>query len=396
MRASKGSGMKIVIALDSFKGSCSAQAACAAVAAGLRRVDTELELVEMPVSDGGEGLLQTLAHSPLLPAATWHEQRCRGPYGAEVNGAYLNLGDGGAVVEMAQCCGLELTPPAQREVGRASSYGLGQMLRAALDGGGERLIVGLGGSASNDGGVGCAQALGVRFYRDDGSLLAAGACGDDLARITRVDMASLDPRLRHCDLAASCDVSNPLLGPHGATWVYGRQKGADDAALSALEAGMTNLARVMEAASGRCISDQPGAGAAGGMGAMLQWLCGARLVPGIELVLRLLDAERHLQQASLAIVGEGRLDRQSAFGKAPIGVAGAAARCGVPTIALCGDRDKDSRELYQHHLQAMWSICPRPMALAESISACESLLADTAENLLRTLRVGASMVSVGR
>ncbi|MGR8769815.1 glycerate kinase [Klebsiella pneumoniae subsp. pneumoniae] len=345
--------MKIVIALDSFKGSCSAQAACAAVAQGLRRVDQTLELVEMPVSDGGEGLLSTLADSPLLKGAVWQQQRCTSPYGLSLQADFLILPGERAIIEMAQSCGLELTPPAQRDVRQASSYG-----------------------------------LGARFWRKDGTLLPAPAAGQDLAHIQRIDLSGLDPRLQQSEIQASCDVTNPLLGEHGATWVYGAQKGADEAALSELEAGMAHYSQLLTQTLGFDVSERPGAGAAGGMGAALIAYTGATLRPGIDLVLELLNADDHLRDAALTIVGEGWLDRQSAFGKAPVGVAGKAARHGVPVVALCGGRDESSRQLYQHHIDAMWSICQRPMALAESMNTCEPLLADAAENVLRTFLSG--------
>lgn len=380
--------MKIVIALDSFKGSCSAQAACAAVAQGLRRVRTDLTLIEMPVADGGEGLLVTLAESPQLRGLRWHRQRCTGPYGEPVQGAFLTLDDGTAIIEMAQSCGLELTPAPQRDVRRASSYGLGEQVRTALEMGCRKLIIGLGGSATNDGGIGFAQALGARFWCDDGALLKVPATGTDLARVAHVDLSGLSPLLQQAEIQASCDVTNPLLGEQGATWIYGAQKGADHAALVALEAGMQHYNRHLTAALGRDISNLPGAGAAGGMGAALIAFAGATLRPGIELVLALLNASEQLHEASLVFVGEGRLDRQSVFGKAPVGVAQAAAHHRVPVIALCGGRDDNCRELYQHHIDAFWSICPRPMSLSDAMAASESLLADAAENALRTFLAG--------
>ncbi|WP_130835720.1 glycerate kinase [[Erwinia] mediterraneensis] len=380
--------MKIVIALDSFKGSCSAQAACAAVATGLRRVRADLTLTEMPVADGGEGLLVTLAESPQLSGVRWHYQQCTGPYGQPVQGAFLTLDDGTAIIEMAQSCGLELTPASQRDVRRASSYGLGEQVRSALDLGCRRLIIGLGGSATNDGGTGFAQALGARFWRADGTLLPQPATAQDLAQIARVDLSALDARLRQVEVQASCDVTNPLLGEQGATWIYGAQKGADHAALVEMEAGMQNYNHHLTGALGRDISTLPGTGAAGGMGAALIAFTGATLRPGIELVLELLNAAEHLRDASLVFVGEGWLDRQSAFGKAPVGVAHAAAHYQIPVIALCGGRDESSRELYQHHIDAFWSICPRPISLSEAMAASEQLLADAAENALRTFLAG--------
>lgn len=252
--------MKIVIALDSFKGSCSAQAACAAVAQGLRRVDQTLELVEMPVSDGGEGLLSTLADSPLLKGAVWQQQRCTSPYGLSLQADFLILPGERAIIEMAQSCGLELTPPAQRDVRQASSYGLGEQVKAALDVGCRHLIIGLGGSATNDGGIGFAQALGARFWRKDGTLLPAPAAGQDLAHIQRIDLSGLDPRLQQSEIQASCDVTNPLLGEHGATWVYGAQKGADEAALSELEAEWRIIASCLRKPSDSTSASGPAPG----------------------------------------------------------------------------------------------------------------------------------------
>ncbi|VEC55446.1 glycerate 2-kinase [Klebsiella aerogenes] len=223
--------MKIVIALDSFKGSCSAQAACAAVAQGLRRVDQTLELVEMPVSDGGEGLLSTLADSPLLKGAVWQQQRCTSPYGLSLQADFLILPGERAIIEMAQSCGLELTPPAQRDVRQASSYGLGEQVKAALDAGVSALDYRPGRPARPTMAASVLpRALGARFWRKDGTLLPAPAAGQDLAHIQRIDLSGLDPRLQQSEIQASCDVTNPLLGEHGATWVYGAQKGADEAA----------------------------------------------------------------------------------------------------------------------------------------------------------------------
>lgn len=254
--------MKIVIALDSFKGSCSAPSACAAVAQGLRRVGEVLDLVEMPVSDGEEGLLTTLAESPLLKGATWRRQRCTSPYGLSVQAEFLILPGKRAIIEMAQSCGLELTPKAQRDLRRATSYGLGEQVKAALDAGCRRLIIGLGGSATNDGGIGFAQAPDARFWREDGTLLPIPAAGQDLAHIHRIDLSALDPRLRQTKLQASCHVTNPLPGEHGATWIYGAQKGADEAALRDLEAGMAHYNQRLTQTSGYDISELPGAGAA--------------------------------------------------------------------------------------------------------------------------------------
>ncbi|STT03491.1 glycerate kinase [Klebsiella pneumoniae] len=293
-----------------------------------------------------------------------------------------------AIIEMAQSCGLELTPPAQRDVRQASSYGLGEQVKAALDAGCRHLIIGLGGSATNDGGIGFAQALGARFWRKDGTLLPAPAAGQDLAHIQRIDLSGLDPRLQQSEIQASCDVTNPLLGEHGATWVYGAQKGADEAALCELEAGMAHYSQLLTQTLGFDVSGRPGAGP------RAVWGCAYRLYRrhaasrALTWCWSCLTPTTIFAMPALTIVGEGWLDRQSAFGKAPVGVAGKAARHGVPVVALCGGRDESSRQLYQHHIDAMWSICQRPMALAESMNTCEPLLADAAENVLRTFLSG--------
>jgi glycerate kinase len=380
--------MKIIIALDSFKGSCSAHAACAAVARGIRRVCPDAELVELPLSDGGEGLIATLSDSGPLRHASKLSCTCTGPYGGTTEASYLLLPGGRAVLEMAQSCGLELTPPARRDVRYASSYGLGEQVKSALDAGACDIVIGLGGSATNDGGLGFAQALGATFWLQDGSLLSRPGCADDLARLDRVDISTLDARLQNVHITASCDVTNPLLGERGATWVYGPQKGATKTTLAELEAGMAHYARLMTQATGKNVAPQAGAGAAGGMGAALLWYCDATLSPGIELVMDLLDTRKHLQEATLVLVGEGRMDSQSAWGKAPVGMATRAAEYQLPVIALCGGRDDSSRLLYKHAITAMWSLCPRPMSLEEAMSNSENLLADTAENTLRTFLAG--------
>ncbi|EOV8086314.1 glycerate kinase [Providencia rettgeri] len=377
--------MKIVIALDSFKGSCSARLACQAVAEGFKRVSSELDMTLLPISDGGEGLLESLEHSPVLSGVTPYIFSCTGPYGSKVDAGLLVLEEKTAFIEMAQCCGLELVQREHRRVENASTYGLGEMVKHALDMGCSRIIIGIGGSATNDGGAGFAQALGAQFYDKNSQLIEAPICGKDLINIAKIDFDKFDSRAAEVEFSVSCDVENPLLGENGATYVYGPQKGADQATLDQLEIGMAHYAKLMSTITGKDVSLEAGSGAAGGLGAGLRWFVSAKLEKGIDLVLGLLGAKSYIQQADLVIVGEGRLDSQSANGKAPVGVARMASHYDVPVIALCGGYSEDSRILYQHGITAMWSLCPGPVSLEQAMINGERYLADTAENLLRTI-----------
>lgn len=382
------SKMSVVVAVDSFKGSCTAQRACAAIAKGLTRYCQDVIVHQLPIADGGEGLLQILNASPQLKQKTHRHLTVIGPYLQPTTANYLTLDDNKTIIEMAQACGLELTPELQRNSPDATSYGLGQLVKQALDDGSRSIIIGLGGSATNDGGIGFAQALGIVFYDQQNQPIPTPACGKHLASIARIDVSGLHPAINHTTFEASCDVNNPLLGSNGATWIYGSQKGATAEQLTALEEGMANYHNVISQTLNRDINATPGAGAAGGMGAALLWFTHAQLRPGIELVLELLDAESLVRQADLVITGEGKLDKQSSFGKAPVGVANLAAKLGKPTVALCGTIGDGAHLLYQHNISAMWSICPRPISLDRAMQEVEMLLADAAESLIRTINVG--------
>lgn len=380
--------MNIVIAVDSFKGSCSAQQACAAIASGLTRYCPDITTNQLPIADGGEGLLQILNASPLLEGKTNRKMAVTGPYGQQVQAEYITLGKEKAIIEMAQACGLELTPKNHRNTAKASSYGLGQLIHQVLDSGIRHIIIGLGGSATNDGGIGFAQAMGVQFFDKDNRLIPEPACGEDLIRVYRANLDKLHPAVKDTRFEASCDVNNPLLGLNGATYIYGPQKGANQQQLAQLEMGMNNYHRVLCHQLSNDTNLTPGSGAAGGMGAALMWFTKAKLRPGIELVLELLNAESLISHADLVITGEGKLDKQSSFGKAPVGVANLAAAHNKPVIAIAGSLGDGSDLLYQHNINAMWSICPGPISLEDSMNNAEALLSDTAEALIRTIHIG--------
>ena len=312
--------MRIVIAPDSFKESLSALDAALAIREGFRAVYPDADYVLLPVADGGEGTVDALV------AATGGRRVARrvvGPLGDEVEAFYGVTGDGGvAVIEMAAASGLELVPPPLRNPLVTTTFGVGELIRAALDDGARRFVIGIGGSATNDGGAGMVQALGVRLIDAGGGELPRG--GGALAGLEDIDVSGLDPRLTECSIEVACDVDNPLVGPNGASAVFGPQKGATPELVRILDASLAHYAAVVERTLGKPVADMPGAGAAGGLGAGLYAFLGARLRPGTEIVMAAVDMDLVVRDADLVITGEGRLDSQTIHGKTPIGVAAVA------------------------------------------------------------------------
>ncbi len=374
--------MKVIIALDSFKGSCSAADACAAVARGIHDYNAQIDTVCLPISDGGEGLIDALSEN--LTAQGYRRVTI------EITGPYLNktpcsmlIKGTDCIVEMAQCAGLELEPASARRAVNATSYGLGEAVAYALNLGCRSFRVGLGGSATNDGGAGFVQALGVRFYTKDGAELTRPVCGRDLINLGRIDISGLHPGVSQSSFTGTCDVNNPLLGSNGATYIFGPQKGLQSGDLELLESGMRNYADLLTLSTSRDCRDLAGAGAAGGMGAALLWFCNASLQSGIDEVLDLLSMDKVLPGSSLVFVGEGKMDRQSSQGKAPIGVAKRAKRHEIPVVALCGCVDDSASILYDCGIDSMFSICTHPMTLEQSIEDCKVLLRKGACNIIR-------------
>ncbi len=381
--ACRGSALRILLAPDSFKGSLSAPQVCAAMAAGIRRVLPDAEIVAIPMADGGEGTTEAL-----LAAVGGRRQSvwvC-GPLPAERPRVPACLGwlDGEtAVLEMASASGLPLVSPERRNPWHTTSFGSGELIAAALDGGATHLIVGLGGSATNDLGAGMAQALGVRFLRADGSRIEAPLSGGALVEVAALDLAGLDPRLARCRIELACDVDNPLLGERGATAVFGPQKGATAEIQARLETHLTTLIDQLEAASGRFVRERPGAGAAGGMAAMLLALADAELRSGIEIVLSASGFAAALEGADLLLTGEGCIDGQSAQGKTLSGVARAAAAAGVPVLAIAGEIGPGAESLYPLGVGGVISLVPGPIGRASAIERAAEFMADAAERLLR-------------
>ncbi|WEN40522.1 Glycerate 2-kinase [Thauera sp. GDN1] len=376
--------MKIVIAPDSYKESLSALEVAQAVASGFRQVFPDAEYVLVPVADGGEGTVDAMV------AATGGRREAvavSGPLGARVEAFYGLTGDGEtAVIEMAAASGLALVPAAQRNPLRTSSRGTGELIRAALDAGARRFILGIGGSATNDGGAGMVQALGARLLDAEGRELDGS--GGDLARLDRIDVSALDARLAECRIEVACDVDNPLTGPRGASAVFGPQKGATPEMVQVLDANLARLARIVERDLGVAVDQVPGAGAAGGMGAAMLAFFGATLKPGIEIVTAAVDLDTHVRDADLVITGEGRIDFQTVHGKTPIGVARVARRHGKPVIGIAGSLGANVGVVHEHGIDAVFSVLSRPCTLDEALGDAAANVALTARNVAAVLRMG--------
>ncbi len=330
--------MKLVIAPDSFKGTLTAQEAASALGQGVARMCPDADLDLCPMADGGEGTVLAMVAAI---GGKLRTETVSGPLGEDIEAVFGLIHRPGtddltAVVEMAAASGLPLVPREHRDPGRTTTFGTGELIRAALDAGAREIILGIGGSATVDGGTGCLQALGIRFLDASGAILAERLCGGELRSIAAIDAGGLDPRFGETSVRVACDVTSPLLGLSGAAEVYGPQKGATPAAVRELEAGLEHLASL---SGSRELADHPGAGAAGGLGFGLAAFLGATLEPGLPLVAEAVGLRERLLGADLCITGEGRLDAQSSAGKTAVGVARIAADLGVPVICIPGQAD---------------------------------------------------------
>ena len=344
--------MKIVIAPDSYKESLTSLEVASAIEAGFRDIFPDAEYVKIPVADGGEGTVQAMIEAtegtPIKVSVT-------GPLGTPVNALYgLSRDRSTAIIEMAEASGLALVPSEKRNPMITTTYGTGELIRAALDVGARRFIIGIGGSATNDGGAGMAQALGVRLLDKNGKEIAPG--GGALAALETIDISTIDPRLKECTIEVACDVDTPLTGPKGASATFGPQKGATPSQVSQLDANLHHYAGCIQHDLGMDLADIPGTGAAGGLGiAMLAFLKG-KLRPGIEIITETVGLEAALVDADLVITGEGRIDSQTIHGKTPIGVATIAKRHGKPVIGIAGSLSADVDIVYDHGIDAVFSV----------------------------------------
>jgi glycerate 2-kinase len=368
--------MRVVVAPDKFEGSLTADQAARAIEAGLLRARPDAEVVRLPLGDGGAGTLAALvaAGFECVPV------RAAGPTGEPVDAAIALRGDR-AFVEMAEASGLRRLPGGRRAPLEATSYGTGELIRAALDLGARELVLGIGGSATTDGGAGMASALGVRFLDQAGRSLPPG--GAALLRLARIDTAGLDPRIRRVRVTVAADVDNPLVGPEGAAAVYGPQKGASPEDVLLLDSALRRYAGALRADLGLDLAGTPGAGAAGGLGAGAIAFLGATLRSGIDLVLELIGFDAAVTGADLIVTGEGKVDFQSLRGKAPFGVARAAAAHGVPVVVLAGVVEVAERELRAAGIEEARALTELEPDVERSIAEAEPLLERLAERLGR-------------
>lgn len=374
---------RVLIAPQAFKGSCDAVAVAAAIGRGIRRAWPEAAVDELPLADGGEGTVRALVRAT---GGVIRRARVRDPLGREIDAEWGTLGDGTtAVVEMAAASGLPLLLESERDPRITSTRGTGQLILEAAASGAHRIVVGIGGSATNDGGAGMARAFGYRFLDAAGGDLPEG--GAALARLHRIE-GQTDPRLVRPAIEVACDVTNPLLGARGASAVYGPQKGATPEVVAELDAALARFADVVELFIGRRVREVPGAGAAGGLGAGLLAFLDARLRSGAEIVLDAVRFAERVSAVDLVITGEGRVDSQSAYGKLTQAVTEAATRAGVPVIAIAGGTAQGYESLYAAGLGALELTPDRPMTLGDAMAQAEDLIESAALRVARTIDVG--------
>lgn len=374
--------MKIIIASDSYKGSCSTIEVANSIERGFRRIYKDLDVVKIPVADGGEGTVDALV---IGTNGRYEEVEVMGPLGDPLIARYGIIHGEIAVIEMAAASGLTLITKDRLNPLITTTYGTGQLIKAAMEKGIRKILIGLGGSATNDGGVGMAQALGFSFKDEAGKEISFG--GGDLGNIVTIDISGANQLLNETEIIAISDVENPLCGASGASFIFGPQKGASKDMVELLDNNLSYFGKLIKDQLGTDVIDVPGAGAAGGLGAGLIAFANATIQPGIEKVLDIANIDFHLQDADLVITGEGKIDGQSKYGKVPVGVAKRALKYDVPIIAIVGSVGSGASEVYAYGIDLITDIINRPMTLDEAMENVESLLEDAAENVARILKM---------
>ena len=376
--------MKIVIAPDSYKESLSALEVATAIEQGFREIWPDADYVKIPVADGGEGTVEAM-----VAATTGHlvHVDVTGPLGNKIQAFYGLSGDErSAFIEMAAASGLEQVPVDLRDPLKTTSWGTGELIRHALDAGVEHIIIGIGGSATNDGGAGMVQALGARLLDAQDNDIAQGGIG--LEALARIDITSLDKRLADCRIEVACDVTNPLTGKEGASAVFGPQKGATPEVITRLDRALTYYAQLIARDLDVNVLDLAGGGAAGGMGAALYAFCGAQLRRGIEIVTDALHLDACVADADLVVTGEGRIDSQTIHGKVPVGVAKVAKRYDKPVIGIAGSLTPDVGVVHEHGIDAVFSVIYTICTLNDALKNASENVRMTARNVAATLKAG--------
>ena len=376
--------MRVVIASQGFKGSLNALQVCQAIENGIKRIMPNAITTIVPMADGGEGTMQALVDAL---GGEIISVEVTDPLGTRITAQWGLLNDKATgVIEMAAASGLTLVPQEKLNPLLTTTYGTGELIRDALEKGCRKLIIGIGGSATNDGGAGMAQALGVKLLDSKGGSLAFG--GAALANLDHINITGIDPRLNDCDIIVASDVTNPLCGPYGASVVYGPQKGATKAMVTQLDAALAHYADVLKRDLGIDAIDIPGSGAAGGLGAGLIVFLKAKLLPGIDIVIQATDLVMHLEHTDIVFTGEGKIDKQTAQGKVPVGVAKKAKTFGLPVIAIVGAIGYGYQAVYEQGIDAVFSIAPGPIDFGQSKRMAKELIADTAERVFRLFICG--------
>lgn len=379
--------MKIVIATDSFKGSASSLEVAGFLEKGIRRVLPDAEVIKLPLADGGEGTVDALVASL---NGKYVECEVTGPLGGKVTAKFGLIGHRTAVIEMAEASGLPLIEHEERNPFKTTTYGTGELIKAALDHGVAEILIGIGGSATNDGGAGMAQALGVSFKDSHNKEIGFGA--EALGDIRHIDVSWLDPRLKKTRMIVLSDVTNPLCGETGASYVYGPQKGATEKGVKELDALLQRYGEQLENEVGKNIMNVTGAGAAGGLGAGLMAFCDAELESGIEKILEIIKLSDHVKDADLVITGEGKMDFQSVQGKAPVGVAKVAQKHQVPVVAVVGAEGYMLQEVYKYGIDLVIDIINKPITLQEAMEDVAELTENAGEKVIRAYLLRKSLV----
>lgn len=373
--------MKIVLAPDSFKESMTAKEVCQEIEKGLKKILKNIECISVPMADGGEGTTQSLVDAT---NGEFFTIDVTDPLGNVVKARFGILGDKKtAIIEMAQASGLELVPREKRNPMITTTYGTGELIKKALEKGVSTILIGIGGSATNDGGAGMFQALGGKLLDKNGNDIGFG--GGELSKLDRIDISNLDSRIKDIEIIVACDVQNPLTGKNGASHIFGKQKGANEEEREILDKNLKHFAEIIRKDIGKDVENIAGAGAAGGLGAGLMAFLSAKLKKGVEIVIEYSELEKKIQGADLVITGEGSIDGQTRFGKTPYGVAKTAQKYDIPVIALAGNIGKDIETLYEHGFTAILPILTKVESLDEAIKNGKNNVEYIAETLARMI-----------
>jgi len=378
--------MKIILAPDSFKGNLTSLEVATAFEKGIKRVLPRAKCIKIPMADGGEGTVQSLVDGV---GGKFIRKRVVGPAGNTVSARYGLLSDGlTAVIEMAEASGLPLVSGKNKNPLKTTTYGTGELILDAAKRGAEKIIIGIGGSATNDGGVGMAQAIGIRFLNKQGKVISDYGSGGMLNKIARIDNKKVDPLLKKIKIIVACDVNNTLCGKSGASYVFAPQKGATPTMVRILDENLRHLGKVIKQSLRKDVIKLKGAGAAGGLGAGLVAFTGARMKSGIEIVIDASNICKYMENADLVVTGEGRVDTQTAFGKTPSGIAKAARKYCIPTIVIGGGITDDANDIFTYGIDGLESACARDMSLEEAIKNSSKHLANAAERVIRLVLIG--------